>query len=65
MDPLLARTMRRCIAEKTRVPESHVFVSCTHTHSGPLTNRFRGFSDMTPAEEAEELQQLATEKPPR
>lgn len=32
-----ARELRRKIAVALKIPESAVFVSCTHTHSGPLT----------------------------
>lgn len=32
-----ARETRRRIAEATGLPEAHILISCTHTHSGPLT----------------------------
>lgn len=32
-----AREVRRRIAAATGLPEAHIFVSCTHTHSGPVT----------------------------
>ena len=37
LDPPTARELRRTIARKTHVPESGVFISCSHTHSGPVT----------------------------
>ena len=41
MDPQLARELRRSIAESVGAAETHVFISCTHTHSGPVTCRTR------------------------
>ncbi len=43
MDPLTARKLSRQIAGQTGIAEECIFVSCTHTHSGPLTSRFRAF----------------------
>ena len=40
IDPQLARELRKKIAVLIGAPEEHVFISCTHTHSGPLTNPF-------------------------
>ncbi len=37
ISPELARDVRRTIAAQAGVPEAHVFISCTHTHSGPVT----------------------------
>jgi neutral ceramidase len=32
-----ARQARKDISVQTAIPESHIFISCTHTHSGPVT----------------------------
>jgi len=37
MDPPTARELRKEISARTNVPEQHIFISCTHTHSGPVT----------------------------
>jgi len=37
VDPPTAREMRRRVAQQTGVPQECVFVSCSHTHSGPNT----------------------------
>ncbi len=37
IDPPTARELRATIAERLSIPEEHVFISCTHTHSGPVT----------------------------
>jgi len=37
IDPQTARELRKTISQRTNMPESHVFISCTHTHSGPVT----------------------------
>jgi len=41
MDPQLARTLRRRIAATIGIAQANVFISCTHTHSGPVTQRTR------------------------
>lgn len=38
-----AQRARNLIAEETGVPTSHILVHTTHTHSGPLTSKMRGF----------------------
>ena len=35
--PASARELRRRVAAATSVPETNVFISCTHTHSAPVT----------------------------
>lgn len=39
LDPPTARTIRRQVAAALKIPESSIFISCTHTHSGPVTTR--------------------------
>jgi neutral ceramidase len=39
LDPPTARAIRRAVARKLAVSEEGVFISCTHTHSGPVTSR--------------------------
>ncbi len=53
LDPPTAGSIRRAVARRTSVPESCVFISCTHTHSGPLppadTKRRTAFSHQNQA----------------
>jgi len=37
IDPQTARELRKTISQRIDIPESHIFISCTHTHSGPVT----------------------------
>jgi hypothetical protein len=37
LSPAAARDLRRRVSQKTGIPEAGVFISCTHTHSGPHT----------------------------
>jgi neutral ceramidase len=39
LDPPTARALRRTVAERLGLPEEHVLISCTHTHSGPVTSQ--------------------------
>ena len=39
LEPPVARAIRRAVASRIAAPEEAVFVSCTHTHSGPVTSR--------------------------
>ena len=39
LDPPMARRIRRDVALATGAPEDAVFISCTHTHSGPVSSR--------------------------
>ncbi|MFH1267239.1 MAG: hypothetical protein ABIK89_16040 [Planctomycetota bacterium] len=39
LDPTAARSIRRIVAAETAVPEACILISCTHTHSGPVTCR--------------------------
>ncbi|MBI2441327.1 MAG: hypothetical protein HYV35_08155 [Lentisphaerae bacterium] len=40
-----ARRLRQRAAAAINLPESHVFISCTHTHSAPVTARYLPFGD--------------------
>ncbi|MBI3852095.1 MAG: neutral/alkaline non-lysosomal ceramidase N-terminal domain-containing protein [Verrucomicrobia bacterium] len=40
----VARRIRRSVAEAVGIPESGVLISCTHTHSAPVTLRYLPFS---------------------
>ena len=44
LDPVMARTVRRLVAQAVKIPESAVLISCTHTHSGPVTARLLGWT---------------------
>ena len=37
LDPMTIRTMRARVAESAGIVEDRIFISCTHTHSGPVT----------------------------
>ncbi len=37
LDPPTARSIRKAVAARLATDESCVFISCTHTHSGPVT----------------------------
>ncbi len=43
LDPPTARAARRRVASTLGIEERRVFVSCTHTHSGPVTTRLLGW----------------------
>lgn len=45
VDPMTARSMRRHVASALKIPEAGVFISCTHTHSGPVTSRLVGWKN--------------------
>ncbi len=45
LDPPFARELRRDTAKVARCPEANVFISCTHTHSGPVTSRLVGWKN--------------------
>lgn len=40
-----ARAVRRRIAAATGLPEAHIFISCSHTHSGPVTVDYLAWRD--------------------
>jgi hypothetical protein len=37
VNPSTARNWRRAVAERLKIPQQNVFISCSHTHSGPHT----------------------------
>lgn len=45
LTPPRVREIRRQVAEQLEVPESSVFISCTHTHSGPVSAQLLGWKD--------------------
>jgi hypothetical protein len=45
LDPATARSIRAETAGRLGLPEAHVFISCTHTHSAPITNRNLAWED--------------------
>jgi hypothetical protein len=45
LEPPMARAIRRRVAAKLEIPEAGVFISCTHTHSGPVTTRPLGWQN--------------------
>ncbi len=45
LDPPTARSIRRAVADETSVPEASVFISCTHTHSGPVSSKLLGWQE--------------------
>lgn len=44
IEPPVARMLRGAVARALDVPESGVMISCTHTHSGPVTSRLVAWS---------------------
>jgi hypothetical protein len=61
LDPPTARRLRHEIARRNRVPEAHVFISCTHTHSGPVTSTMLAWQDdpVVPAPDPAYMARLA------
>lgn len=45
IDPPVARAMRRAVALATGIPGPQVLISCTHTHSGPVSGTSLSWSD--------------------
>ncbi len=45
LDPPTARSIRKAVAERISADEVCVFISCTHTHSGPVTGRMLGWQE--------------------
>lgn len=45
LDPPVSRGIRRHVAEALSMPEAGVFISCTHTHSGPVTSQLVGWQN--------------------
>lgn len=44
LDPPTARSIRKETAKALSIPEDSVFISCTHTHSGPMSIRLVAWS---------------------
>jgi hypothetical protein len=45
LEPPQARAIRRAVAERLSIEEARVFISCTHTHSGPVSARLLAWSE--------------------
>lgn len=45
MAPPLARALRNAVAQAAACSADSVLISCTHTHSGPVTSQLIGWSD--------------------
>jgi len=45
LDPPTARLVRREVSQRVGVAEAFVFISCTHTHSGPVTARLLAWQE--------------------
>ena len=45
LDPPTARAIRKAVAQRLATDESCIFISCTHTHSGPVTSRLLGWQE--------------------
>ena len=45
LDPPTARSIRRAVSAETSLPEASVFISCTHTHSGPVSSKLLGWQE--------------------
>src|SRR5512138_2016514 len=45
ISPATAREVRQRITRATGIPDEAIFVSCTHTHSGPVTIDYLTFRD--------------------
>ncbi len=43
LDPPPAQSIRRAVADALSIRPARVFISCTHTHSGPVTSRLIGW----------------------
>jgi neutral ceramidase len=45
LDPPTVRSIRGAVAAETLVPQASVFISCTHTHSGPVSCKLIGWQE--------------------
>ena len=45
LDPPTSRAIRASLAERIGVPQQRVFISCTHTHSAPVTTRLLAWGE--------------------
>ena len=61
VDPTTARDLRRRVAERAGIPQEGVFISCSHTHSGPNTAYVLewGPSPVVPEPDAEYMEYMA------
>ncbi|MGO8748652.1 MAG: neutral/alkaline non-lysosomal ceramidase N-terminal domain-containing protein [Thermoguttaceae bacterium] len=61
LEPPVARSIRRAVAQRLAIGEQCVLISCTHTHSGPVTAQLLAWSDdrTIPPPDAEYLRFLS------
>ena len=45
LEPPVARSIRRAVAQRLAISEQCVLISCTHTHSGPVTAQLLAWSE--------------------
>ena len=45
LDPPTSRSIRGAVAAEISVPEASVLISCTHTHSGPVSGKLLGWGE--------------------
>jgi hypothetical protein len=45
LEPTTARAIRRAVSLRVGTPEEAVLISCTHTHSGPVTSRLLAWQE--------------------
>jgi len=62
INPPTARRLRRRIADATGLPEASVFLSCSHTHSGPVTHTMIAWESdpLVPPPDPDYLRQFET-----
>ena len=63
LDPPFARELRRDAATVAGCPEANVLISCTHTHSGPVTSRLVGWMNdsAVPSPETEVMNHIQSQ----
>jgi hypothetical protein len=45
LEPATARSIRRTVSQRIGTPEEAVLISCTHTHSGPVSSRLLAWQE--------------------
>lgn len=61
LDPPFCRSIRKRVAAALKIPESGIFISCTHTHSGPVSGGlpFGATAPAMPPPDADYLAQVS------